>query len=50
MSVTFIHEGHAVVCGSPRGNVSIWDEATEELLQTLPHEGNGYLSQSLIHP
>lgn len=39
MSLSFIHHGRALVCGSPRGSVSIWDEVTEELLQTLAHEG-----------
>lgn len=39
MSISFVHQGRAVVCGSPRGSVSIWDQATEELLQTLEHDG-----------
>ncbi|KAH7918994.1 WD40 repeat-like protein [Leucogyrophana mollusca] len=39
LEVSFLHEGAAVACGSPTGDVNIWDSATGEHRQTLTHEG-----------
>ena len=39
LQVTFIHNDRAIVCGTATGNVSIWQVATGELFQSLPHGG-----------
>lgn len=39
LQVSFIHNDRALICGSSTGNVYIWQVATAELFQSLPHDG-----------
>ncbi|KAI6094611.1 hypothetical protein EDD16DRAFT_1446939, partial [Pisolithus croceorrhizus] len=38
VQVAFLHDGHAVACGSMDGNVMVWDVANEDQIQVLPHD------------
>ncbi|KAI0057510.1 WD40 repeat-like protein [Artomyces pyxidatus] len=37
LDIAFIHNGSNLVCGSPRGDVFLWDTASGEHQQTLSH-------------
>jgi hypothetical protein len=38
-SITFLHNGQLVLCGSPTGNVGIWDASSGQHQQSLEHHG-----------
>ncbi|KIN93650.1 hypothetical protein M404DRAFT_1008795 [Pisolithus tinctorius Marx 270] len=40
LSASFLHNGQAIVSGTSTGNVCIWNTASEELYQVLPHDGD----------
>ena len=46
LQVCFIHNDRAVVCGTSTGDVSIWQVATGELFQSLPHRGTSRQSRA----
>ncbi|KAI6036738.1 hypothetical protein BKA83DRAFT_4120440 [Pisolithus microcarpus] len=37
--VSFLHDGKAIMSGSPTGSVCIWQTKSKELYQVLPHSG-----------
>ncbi|OBZ65024.1 hypothetical protein A0H81_14977 [Grifola frondosa] len=39
LQVAYLHQGQAVVCGTTTGNVCIWETASGDIFQLLPHNG-----------
>ncbi|OSC96182.1 WD40 repeat-like protein [Trametes coccinea BRFM310] len=39
LPVTYVHRGHGIVCGTTTGKVCVWEAASGELMQHLPHDG-----------
>ena len=39
VSVAFLRRGKLVVCGTHTGTIRIWQAATEQIFQTLEHQG-----------
>ncbi|KAI0323606.1 WD40 repeat-like protein [Cubamyces sp. BRFM 1775] len=40
LQVAYIHRGRGIVCGTTDGRICIWESATGELNQQLPHDGD----------
>ncbi|KAI6013586.1 WD40-repeat-containing domain protein [Pisolithus microcarpus] len=38
--VSFLHDGKAIISGSPTGSICIWQTGSDDLYQVLPHSGD----------